>query len=98
MVVEIVRVEMPDPDAEMETAAGIRDAEGPLTTTGETVPERITFPAKPLRLVSLTVVEFEEPAWTVRLVEVGEIVKSTMFTVTMACRTRPTEVALTVTM
>ncbi len=98
MVVEIVRVEMPDPEAEMETVLGTRDAEGPLTRTGETVAERVTFPAKPLRLVSLTVVEFEEPAWTGRVVEVGEMVKSTMFAVTMASRNGPTEVALTVTM
>ena len=59
---EIVRVEVPEPDGESTILAGLRDGVGPLATTGDIVPESVIVPLNPLRLVSLANVELAAPA------------------------------------
>jgi len=51
---------------------------------GDTVVERATFPANPSKPVAITVVEPEEPALAVTLVEVADVAKSWIVCVTTA--------------
>ena len=64
--VEMLRVEVPLPLADMFRKVGLRPAEGP---EGATVSDKLTVPEKLLRLVRLTVDVPDEP-WT-RLMEEG---------------------------
>ena len=88
-----VRAEVPVPPDERVMLVGLREAVAP---GGETDVARLTVPAKPLRLVRVTVDCVEEPAVTVRLDGV-ETAKSVIFAVTWMDRDVEPLVAKTVT-
>ncbi len=62
VVVETVRVEVPDVPAEIVTLAeGVNDAVGPPGETGEMLAAKFTVPLKPLTLVTVMVDVPDEP-------------------------------------
>jgi len=64
---------VPDPPEERETVAGVSER---LSPAGEPVADRVTVPAKLLRLVSVTVELEVEPAWMLSEVGLAEMPKS----------------------
>jgi hypothetical protein len=54
LIAEIVMDETPNPPGDSVMVVGLKEIEGPLVTTGETVALRPMVPAKPLLLVSVT--------------------------------------------
>ncbi len=60
-VVETVRTEAPDPPGARETVPRLNDTVGPLATTGETAPVRVTVPERPV-LFNVTMEVVELPA------------------------------------
>ena len=74
-----VRVEDPDPPGERVTVDGLRESVGP---EGEMIAARDRLPDSPLMLVKAMVELEEDPGGTDRDVELGEILKSTIWTVT----------------
>lgn len=76
-MVDNARVEEADLAASTATMDGLNVVVGPLITTGETEPERETFPANPLRLITFRMEEAEFPAGVVRVEGLAEKLKST---------------------
>jgi hypothetical protein len=54
-LVEIVRIDVPEPPVTREILVGLREAVGPLWIVGETVALRLTVPVKPPKLVRVAV-------------------------------------------
>lgn len=96
-LVEIVSVELTEPDLVAVTLTGLKRNDGPLSVTGFQAPASVTVLLKLLIPVILTVVEFVLPARIVSVDDDGVTLKSTMLTLTRIWCRIPPEVALTLT-
>jgi hypothetical protein len=88
-VVVTVSVEFCLPPAVNVTLVGLRLADGECPPLGETVDDRLTVPAKPLMLVRVILVAFEEPGMIASVVVLDVILKPTTFAETVAPLTSP---------
>src|SRR5438309_4325906 len=76
LVVETVRVELPDPPAVKFKVVGFRTVVGPLATTGETFAVRLTEPVKRLMLFRLILNNAERPGDKIETCGFAEMTKS----------------------
>ncbi len=75
-MVKKVKIALPELRLDKRTMEGLKDAIGPLPVEGDKVPVNEMFPANAFTLISLTVVEFDEPARTLRACSVVDTLKS----------------------
>ncbi len=82
-LVEIVSVELTEPNLVAVTFTGLKRNDGPPSVTGFQAPVRVTVLLKLLIPAIVTIVEFVLPARIVRSDDPDVILKSTTLTLTM---------------